>query len=130
MPDKTRGRLVTFLSLAAITLFHCMSRCLTTVLIYILSGKGMLLMLLGVEFLALFVYKLVRGDLHYWPPVTGVTSYVGSFVARIIVKVMVDFTACAHFRHPLEYGGALFALSTVYERASEASEAKRTVHER
>ena len=39
---------------------------------------------------------------------------VGSFIARIIAKVIVDFTGCLHFRHPYELGGLGFTMSIIW----------------
>ncbi len=37
---------------------------------------------------------------------------------RCVVKVLVDFTACVHFRHPLELGGAYWLLTAVMSQLS------------
>jgi len=30
----------------------------------------------------------------------GAVAIVGSFWARVVVKILVDFSGCLHFRHP------------------------------
>ncbi len=53
-------------------------------------------------------FKLITRDYHYWVP-AGSTSYVT--FSRILVKIVVDFTACAQLRHPNEVGGFYFSFS-------------------
>jgi len=62
-------------------------------------------------------YKLLRGDLRYWPNVADSISGIVSVVARLLVKVIVDFTCCAHYRHPFEFGGFFFAFSVLLSQA-------------
>jgi len=40
-----------------------------------------------------------------------------SFIQRIVVKVIVDFTGCLHFRHPYELGGSGFTMSLIWAQA-------------
>lgn len=42
----------------------------------------------------------------FWPPISGVVMFVVSFLARIISKVIADFTSIVQLRHPNEVGGA------------------------
>jgi len=63
----------------------------------------------------LFLYlliKTIRGDAWYWIPAGGAFEVLSSFLCRVIVKVITDFTSILHFRHPYELGGAqwLFGL--------------------
>jgi hypothetical protein len=47
--------------------------------------------------------KALRRDFIYWIPLEeGLWNLVVSFLIRIVVKVVVDFTGCVHFRHPYE----------------------------
>jgi hypothetical protein len=61
------------------------------------------------------LYKVARCDFWWWPPTTGV---VVSLLARCVVKVLVDFTACVHFRNPLELGGAYWLLNAAMSQLS------------
>jgi len=54
---------------------------------------------------------LRRGDVHYWVPVVGKTGWFVSIIARVAVKIIVDFTGCIHFRHPKELGGLYYSLT-------------------
>jgi hypothetical protein len=47
-----------------------------------------------------FLMKIARRELRYWFNVHGALGWVASFLARFLVKQMVDFTCCFHFRHP------------------------------
>ena len=52
------------------------------------------------------VFKLARGDFHYWARVEGFTGIMISIFARLVAKVIADFTGCLHMRHPFELGKA------------------------
>ena len=44
--------------------------------------------------LGLFLFiKIARGDFYYWFPLDGWALAVLSFLVRIIIKVVVDFTS-------------------------------------
>jgi hypothetical protein len=61
------------------------------------------------------LYKLARRDFWYWPPTTGVGIAV---IARGVVKVLVDFSGCVHFRNPLDLGGAYWLLNALMSQLS------------
>jgi hypothetical protein len=61
------------------------------------------------------LYKIVRHDLWFWPPTTGVGTAV---LARGIVKVLVDFSGCVHFRNPVDLGGAYWLLNSAMSQLS------------
>jgi hypothetical protein len=61
------------------------------------------------------LYKIARRDFWYWPPTTGVRNSVG---ARVIVKVLADFSGCVHFRNPVELGGAYWLFNAVMSQVS------------
>jgi len=54
------------------------------------------------------IYKIVRRDFWWWPQIEGNLKPVLAICTRVIVKVIVDFTGCFHFRHPFELGGLVF----------------------
>ena len=39
-------------------------------------------------------------------------------LCRVVVKVLVDFSGCVHFRHPLELGGAYWLCNAVMSQLS------------
>jgi hypothetical protein len=61
------------------------------------------------------LYKIARRDFWYWPPATGVGSAV---IVRGLVKVLVDFSGCVHFRNPLDLGGAYWMFNAVMSQLS------------
>ena len=44
----------------------------------------------------------------------GFRAYLSSFLMRVFVKVITDFSGCLHFRHPFELGGLSFSLTMVW----------------
>ena len=60
------------------------------------------------------VFKILRSDFHYWIP--GI-PLIGSFIERILGKIVVDFTGCLHYRHPYELGGLAFTMSMIWAQA-------------
>ena len=66
------------------------------------------------EIIIFLLYKLIRGDLRYRLKLKGWKSWTLSLLMRIGVKIITDFTAMLHARHPLEMGGAYFLFNLVY----------------
>jgi hypothetical protein len=60
-------------------------------------------------------FKMARRDLLHWWPTTGVGSAV---LARGLIKVLVDFSGCVHFRNPLDLGGAYWLFNAVMSQLS------------
>jgi len=57
-----------------------------------IGGKTLAVSVLGGEMVVYLVYKLVRKDFRYWMPLPQGTSLVSSFILRVTVKVICDFT--------------------------------------
>ena len=74
----------------------------------------MLVYFVGGEILLFLAWKFLRGDILYWVRVEGVFGVVVSFVVRVIVKVVADFTGCLLLRHPYELGGAVFSAGVLW----------------
>ena len=81
-----------------ISALHNLSRSLGCALFVTSSGKSMLVYFVGGEILLFLAWKLLRGDFLYWFRVEGVLGVFGSFLVRVLVKVIVDFSGCLHFR--------------------------------
>lgn len=60
-----------------------------------------------------FGYKVLRRDFTTWMPFYGVLGFVVSFLVRFCVKLIADYTATIHFRHPKELGGLYFSMNSV-----------------
>jgi hypothetical protein len=111
IPAKARKRTVVFVSMLLFTAGMLLIRCTTIVLLGLMGGSWVFLYI-GADFGLYMLIKILRADLWYWMPFGGNTEIVTSIVLRVIVKIIVDFTSIAHFRHPNEVGGAywLFGL--------------------
>jgi hypothetical protein len=55
--------------------------------------------------------KLVRGDFHHWAPIEGVVGLAVSFLLRVIMKTLTDFTGVLQFRGAGELGGVMWLWS-------------------
>ena len=102
-----------------ISALHNLSRSVGCALLVASSEKLMLVYFVGGEILLFLAWKLLRGDFLYWLRVEGVLGVFGSFLVRVFVKVVVDFTGCVHFRHPFELGGTAFTTSMVWVSQAE-----------
>ena len=74
----------------------------------------MAVFVIGGELGLFLAFKLVRGDFFWFGTERSFMNFVGSFVQRIALKNLVDYTGCIHFRHPLEFGGLAFSLNTIW----------------
>ena len=117
IPDdhELRGRC--FLLMTIISTLHSLSRSVGCALLAASHGKTMLVYFVGGEVLFFVVYKVVRGDFLYWVRVEGPLGVLLSLITRSIVKVVVDFSGCLHFRHPYELGGLAFSVSMLWVSA-------------
>ena len=97
-----------------ISALHNLSRSVGCALLLASSGKTRLVYFVGGEILLFLGWKIFRGDFLYWVQVEGFFGVVVSFVVRVIVKVIADFTGCLLLRHPYELGGAVFSLSVLW----------------
>jgi hypothetical protein len=61
------------------------------------------------------LYKIARRDFWYFVPTSGVGLAV---LCRVVVKVLVDFSGCVHFRNPAELGGAYWLFNAVMSQVS------------
>jgi hypothetical protein len=78
-----------------------------------LIGGSWALLYIGADLGLYFLVKILRGDFWYWLPLGGNIEIVNSVVARLTVKIIVDFTSIMHFRHPNEVGGVYWLFGLV-----------------
>jgi len=78
------------------------------------SDAEMALLFIGGEIGLYLVFKILRQDFHYWVPGFPL---IATFLHRIAVKVIVDFTGCLQTRHPYEMGGLGFTISLIWAQA-------------
>jgi len=65
------------------------------------TGDGRLVaVFVGGELTLYMIFKVLRGDFLYWIRVDGEIAIILAFLVRFLVKVIVDYTGCLHFRHP------------------------------
>ena len=50
----------------------------------------------------------------YWTKVDGLLGITLSFIQRLLVKIIIDFSGCLHFRSSYEMGGASFCVSMLW----------------
>ena len=62
------------------------------------SGIVTVMSFVGGEMLLYLTWKLARKDFLYWVRVEGQFGRIISFIERVLVKVIVDFSGCLHFR--------------------------------
>jgi hypothetical protein len=87
-------------------------RC-TTIVLFGILGKKLVFAYLGLDLILYIFVKLLRADFWYWAPQHGLAEVLISVVARVMIKVITDFTSCVHFRHPNEVGGLYWIASFV-----------------
>jgi hypothetical protein len=112
VPDKQAARTAMFVCLIFNSAVMIMIRCV---------GASMLIMVEARYFLwysaaDLSVYmaqKVLRGDYYYHLRIYGVFGFVISGFARIISKMISDYTGIMHFRAAQEVGGIYFTVSMV-----------------
>ena len=97
IPDDHRMRERCMVLMTLISAIHNISRSLGSALL-LLSSKEMLVCFAGGEIILFLLYKLARRDFFYWVLVEGKWAVVVAFFNRVIVKVIVDFSGCLHFR--------------------------------
>jgi len=113
IPDShvLRGRC--FMLMTGISMLHNLSTSVGCALLAV-TDTSFLIYIVGGNVVFYLVFKVSRNDLMYWPRVEGVTGVILSFLVRINVKVIADFTGFVHSRHPFELGGAMFTASVVW----------------
>jgi hypothetical protein len=111
IPSDVNGKVKVFASLYFLSAFNLLTRSFACVLFYIKGGISEVATLLGGELLIYLATKGLRRDLWTRMPIYGGLGVFASFMIRWIVKVIVDWTAVVHFRHPNAVGGAYFTFS-------------------
>jgi hypothetical protein len=104
VPANPTKRSIIFVAMTFFSASMLVIRCMTIVVLGLLGGRWVSLYAGADLGLYLFV-KVLRDDFWYWIPAGGNVEIVSSIVARVLFKVVTDFTSIAHFRHPKEVGG-------------------------
>jgi hypothetical protein len=117
IPAKASKRTVVFVTMMLFSAGMLVIRCMTIVVLGLLGGRWVTLYIAADLGLYLLV-KMLRGDFWYWIPLGGNTEILVSIVARLLVKVVTDFTSIVQFRHPNEVGGMYWLLGFVLTMGS------------
>ena len=105
VPDDPRRRTVVFVSLLLLSAVMLLVRALVIVMLGLVSYSAALIFV-GTDIGLFILVKVIRDDFTYWIPIYGCLGAAFSFIERIMVKVIVDFTNNVHLRSPNEVGGA------------------------
>jgi hypothetical protein len=110
IPDTGRG--AAFSLLFSLAMLQVIARGVSVALLAVTNGSWLQLYL-GTDMLLFLMYKTIMGDFLYWLPMPFAAAVPFSLVCRLIVKTVVDFSGCAHFKHPYEMGGAYYCFNAV-----------------
>jgi len=101
LPKSLKWSAFALFNLLLISIFNLILR---TSALVILSQKSAYttMAVFGGELALFFVVKIARGDFTSWVPIAGCPGVIASFTMRLFIKVAVDWTACAQFRHQQE----------------------------
>ena len=61
-------------------------------------NSTLLVYFVGGELILYLAFKMARSDFYYFLRLEGPFGFFASFLTRVIVKVIVDFSGCLHFR--------------------------------
>jgi len=113
IPASAKKRTVVFISMILVSAMLLIVRCLTIVLLGLGGGKTMAMGFIFADLGLFILVKVIRMDFWYWVPAGGVMEIVCSTLARVMVKIITDFTSIVHFRHPYEIGGLQWAFGLI-----------------
>ena len=97
VPSSSGKRTLLFVSMFAFTSAHVALRLFGTAILALFS-PFVTAAVLGGDVLLFLLFKFARNDLRYWLNVDGFLSWVITFLFRIVLKLMVDFTAMVQLR--------------------------------
>jgi hypothetical protein len=112
VPDSAMRRTLLFGCMIAIGALLLLARSMSTAVLALLDSRYVAYYYVGDMGLYL-AYKLLRHDLWHWIPLEGRQAVVAASMVRIAFKVLVDHTACFHFRSPTDLGGLFFTVNLV-----------------
>jgi len=104
--------MMVFILMSWMTTAHVLMKVLACSLMLRLSAMWFW-MYLGGDMAMFFFYKIVRSDLRYWLRLPGMFSWIATFLSRLVIKIIVDFTLIVHFRHSYEMGGAYWSVNMI-----------------
>jgi hypothetical protein len=117
IPAKASKRALVFVSMVFLTTGMLLIRCMTIVVLGQLGGNWVSLYI-GSDLSLYLVVKILRGDFWWFLPLGGKAEIVSSICARILVKVVTDFTSIVQYRHPNDVGGVYWVFGVVLTMGS------------
>ena len=105
LPKGVRRRALLTILMFSLSTFNLAARTLIYVLLWTRGGAACVVTAILAEHVLYLIVKMLRNDIWYWIPVYGCLGMFKSFVARVFVKAVADWTSCVQFRHPNEVGG-------------------------
>ncbi|GMI15893.1 hypothetical protein TrLO_g12103 [Triparma laevis f. longispina] len=112
IPDSKRKRSILFLTMMNMAAVQALLKSLLVVTLGSIDPMYAWLYLLA-DLIFYFGYKVLRRDFTTWMPFYGVLGFAVSFLVRFCVKLIADYTATIHFRHPKELGGLYFSMNSI-----------------
>jgi hypothetical protein len=117
IPAKASKRTVVFVAMLLFSAGMILIRCTTIVLLGLMGGNWVFLYI-GADLGLYLLVKILRGDFWYWTPLGGNIEVVVSIIARVVCKIVVDFTSIVQIRHPNELGGLYWLFGLLLTMAS------------
>ena len=112
VPNSSSGRVNVVISMFMFTTCHILIRVLGVAILAAVS-PAITAAILGGDLLFFLLFKLARNDFRYWVKLDGAMSWIASMFARIVEKLMVDFTVMVQLRSPQDIGGLYWIMSLV-----------------
>jgi len=128
--SNVAGKVKVFLSLLFMSAFNLFVRAFTVTLLVMQDGMLGVTLLLGAELFLYLIIKVARRDFWFWILLYGAGGIFIAISARIVVKVITDWTSLAQFRSPIDVGGAYFTFSLLLTVTMGMVAALRYEHEK
>jgi len=119
IPEQPLDRVIIFLAMIANSSLLLLIRCCSMTLMFMMGNEGLTGGLyvgcyMGADHTIYLLQKFARGDFIYWAPVPGTFfTLFSSFVVRVMMKTIADFTCLVQFRHPGELGGLYWTFNVI-----------------
>ncbi|GMI32162.1 hypothetical protein TeGR_g11318 [Tetraparma gracilis] len=117
IPDTASSRTLIFGCMIANGALLLLLRSVGTALLA-MKGGSYVVYYFACDMCLYFMYKIARRDFWHWVPLDGAASVIESFVFRLMVKVLVDFTGVVQFRGAGEMGGCYFSFNMIMALAA------------
>ena len=115
IPDAPARRVLTVVCMYTMACSHVALKTVSTALCAALDERLVVLYALSDVALHMAV-KAAVGDLTFFINVRGPMNYVFTPMARLVTKLVSDFTGLLHFRHPFVLGGLIWTVNLVWSQ--------------